>query len=73
MKTNFAKTNPAFKQAQPLPAILILHPPTAGGAVRRLSEFTQPQTDLTSQLTNIIGCPQSVSEDFHAPAVRSVN
>jgi len=73
MKTNFAKTNPAFKRAQPLPAMLNLHPPTAGGAVRRFSEFTQPQIDLSSQLTNLIVCAQSVSQEFHAPAGRSSN
>jgi hypothetical protein len=72
MKANFAKTNPAFKRAQPLPAVLNVHPLSAGGAARRFSEFTQPQTDLNSPPTNLIVCAQSVSQDFHASAVRSL-
>jgi len=47
MKTIRADTNPAFKQAQLLPVILDLLPPTAGGAARHYSEITSssPATD----------------------------
>jgi hypothetical protein len=38
MKSIFAKTNPDFKRAQPLPVVQSLRPPSAACAARRFSE-----------------------------------
>ena len=70
MKTIFAKTNPAFKRAQLLPMIPDLLPPAAGGAARRISEFTPPPTAQRPPMT---GLAIYASQGYVAPAVRSLN
>jgi len=73
MKTIFAKTNPAFKRAQPLPMNHNVLPPTAGGAARRFSECTAPPISLRLSVTDIAVCASSVSPGLELPAIRSMN
>ena len=73
MKTIFAKTNPNFKRAQTLPVISDLLPPTVGGAARRFSEFTPPQTGSRAQMPRLAACVSSVNQGVGLTAVQSVN
>jgi len=62
MKTVFAKTNPAFKRAQPLPLILDLLPPTASAASRNCSECNPPPSGLRPPMTELAVCAGRASQ-----------
>jgi len=73
MKTIFARTNPDFKRAQQLPAILNLSPSTTGSAEQRFAEYTPTRIEPSRPMTDVVLDTTSVSHVLPSPAVPSLD
>ena len=72
MKTMFARTNPDFKRAQQLPAILNLGPPTTGSAEQGFAEYTPTRIEPSRPVTDVVLDTTSIGHVLPSPAAPSL-